>query len=406
MEYFEYKSRNRVNGKVFHGVITADDTERAADNLKRRGEDILEIKPMSDFFNIRKTIYNLSVRTNKKTKAEFFAMLKFMLDSGLSLHESLTSIRDTSVNKQLRNLSRTTADEVRKGALLSLAIERSGQFDNATVRQVNAGEESGNMSDTINRLTEQIEREIEFSGKIKNAMMYPIIICVVMVAVLWVLMTMVVPSLADTLISMGGELPLITKIVIGISNFMSKATPYIVLLILALVIGYKTARKDKVFKLKTDTLKLRIPIVGTMIEKIELSRFCRNLSAMQKSGISLVHSLKIVGEAVKNTKIAEGIQKACRLVEMTGMNLSTAMSRSGNFPAMMLQLIEVGIDSGGICNVLDRIAQQYEKDVDTGLKRITSLIEPAMIVVVGVLAGTVVISIFLPMLSLTDNLEV
>lgn len=185
---------------------------------------------------------------------------------------------------------------------------------------------------------------------------------------------------------------------------MSKAALYIFIIGIALVAAYRMALRDKGFKLKNDTFKLKIPIVGNMLEKIELSRFCRNLSAMQKSGISLVHSLKIVVEAVKNKKIAEAVQKSCRLVEMTGMNLSAALAKSGDFPAMMLQLIEVGIDSGGICNVLDRIAEQYEKEVDTGLKRITSLIEPTMIVVVGLLAGTVVISIFLPMMSLTDNI--
>jgi len=404
MEYFEYRTKNPMTGKVFRGIITADDSESAADNLKRRGEEILEIKSMNDILNIRKTLYNLSVKTNKKTKAEFFAMLKFMLDSGMSLHESLVSIRDSSINKQLRNMSRVIADEVRKGAALSLAMQRSGQFDNAVVRQVNAGEESGNMSDTLARLTGQTEREIEFSGKIKNAMMYPIMICIVMIVVLWVLMTMVVPSLAETLISMGGELPLITKIVIGVSSFMSKAALYIFIIEIALVAAYRMALRDKGFKLKNDIFILKLPIVGNMLEKIELSRFCRNLSAMQKSGISLVHSLKIVVEAVKNKKIAEAVQKSCRLVEMTGMNLSAALAKSGDFPAMMLQLIEVGIDSGGICNVLDRIAEQYEKDIDTGLKRITSLIEPAMIVVVGLLAGTVVISIFLPMMSIADNI--
>ena len=143
-----------------------------------------------------------------------------------------------------------------------------------------------------------------------------------------------------------------------------------------------------------------------MLEKIELSRFCRNLSAMQKSGIALVGSLKTVQAAIKNTKISMAVEKATRLVEISGMNLSNALAKAGSFPAMMLQLIEVGINSGQICEVLDKIAIQYEKDVDVGLKRVTSLIEPAMIVVVGLLAGTVVISIFLPMFSLADSLEV
>lgn len=174
-------------------------------------------------------------------------------------------------------------------------------------------------------------------------------------------------------------------------------------IIIAAVIAYRIAIKNEAFKMTVDTNKLKIPIVGNMLERMELSRFCRNLSAMQKSGITLVSSLKIVDAAVKNQKIAKEVMKACRLVEISGMNLAAAMARAGKFPPMMLQLIEIGIGSGKITEVLDKIAVQYEKEVDTSLKRITSLIEPILIVVVGLLAGTVVISIFLPMFSMVDT---
>lgn len=406
MEYYEYKSRNRVTDKVLKGIVTADDLESAEEHLKKRGEDIIEISVMQDFLGIRKIIYALSTKTSKKTKVEFFSMLKFMLESGMSLHESLVNIRDSSIDKSLKNLARVVADEVRRGSDLSNAMRKTGQFDTSMVQQINAGEEAGNIDETLERLTDQIEHEIEFKGKIKSAMMYPIIICVVMVIVLWVMMTLVVPSLAETLISMGGELPLITKIVIGASEFMAASTPYIILLTIALIIGYRIMLKNQSIKLKIDGYKLKIPIVGGMIEKIELSRFCRNLSAMQQSGIALVGSLKTVQSAIKNEEIARAVKKAARLVEISGMNLSNALARAGSFPAMMLQLVDVGINSGQVCEVLDKIAIRYEKDVDIGLKRITSLIEPILIVVVGLLAGTVVISIFLPMFSMTDSLEV
>lgn len=406
MQYFEYKTKNHADGKTFKGIITADNIESAEDALKRRGEDIIILSEMQDVLNIRKTLYSISVRASKKTKLEFFTMLKFMLDAGMSLHESLVNIRDTGMNKSLKGLSGKMADEVRKGSTLSHAMRKTGQFDEAICEQLRAGEESGSINDTIARLIEQIEREIEFKGKIKSAMIYPIIICVVMVVVLWVMMTVVVPSLAKTLVSMGGELPLITKIVIGISNAMSKATPYMIVFIIAIVFGYKAAIKNDAFKFEVDGRKLKIPIVGDMLEKIELSKFCRNLSAMQKSGIALVGSLGIVVSAVKNKKIAKEISKAARLVEISGMNLAAALAKAGRFPPMMLQLIEVGIGSGKITDVLDKIAEQYEKEVDISLKRITSLIEPVMIVVVGILAGTVVISIFLPMFSMVDNMGV
>lgn len=312
----------------------------------------------------------------------------------------------SGVNKSMKGLAGKLADSVRRGTTLSTAAQDSGQFDSATVEQLKAGEESGSILDTLSRLMKQYEREIEFKSKIKSAMMYPIIICVVMVVVLWVMMTVVVPSLADTLISMGGELPLITKIVIGVSNGMAVMTPYLIILLIGIVIAYRIAVKNESFKLAVDTQKLKLPIVGSMLEKIELSKFCRNLSSMQKSGITLVSSLGIVVSAVKNKKISKQVQKASRLVEISGMSLAAALAKAGYFPSMMLQLIEVGISSGKITEVLDKIAEQYEKEVDISLKRITSLIEPIMIVVVGVLAGTVVIAIFLPMFEMTSNMGV
>lgn len=406
MEYFEYTVKNHLTGKKSRGIVTSDNVEAAEETLKRRGEDIIEIALMPDIFGVRRKIYDFSTRVNKKTKCEFFSMLNVMLDAGMSLHNALINVRDTSINKSLRNLARNAADEVRKGATLSSAVRKTKQFDNALVEQITAGEESGTMNNTLTRIVAQMEREMEFKGKIKNAMMYPVIICVVMVIVLWVLMTVVVPSLANTLVSMGGELPLITKIVISVSDFMAASTPYIITAIIIAVVAYRIAVKNEKIKLRIDTYKLKIPLIGKMLEKIELSRFCSNLSAMQKSGITLVSSLKIVEAAIKNKRIASYVEKACNLVEISGLNLSTALSRAGSFPSMMLQLIEVGIESGQITEVLDRISLQYEKETDVSLKRITSLIEPIMIVVVGLLAGVVVCSIFLPMFSLTDSLGV
>lgn len=404
MDYFEYKVRNRLNGKITRGVITSDDMESAADTLKKRGESVIEIDYLKDFMNLRKLSFRLSNRVGKRIVLEFYTMLSFMLEAGMSLHESLINIRDSSINKKLRNLARVVADEVRKGATLSQSMKKSGAVNNAVVEQIRAGEESGTVPTALKRLITQTETELEFSGKLKSAMMYPIIICVVMVAVLWVLMTVVVPSLSKTLVSMGGELPLITKIVIGVSDFMAKATPFFIVFVISSIIAYRILIKKPEFKFMVHRYKLKIPIVGEMLIKIELSRFCRNLSALQQSGITLVTSLKICEASIKNAKIEKAAQKACRLVEIFGMNLGTALKKAGSFPGMMLQLIEVGISSGQICDVLDKIALQYEKEVDTSLKRVTSLIEPILIVVVGIIAGTVVVSIFLPMFSMTDNM--
>lgn len=245
MDYFEYKVRNRLNGKITRGVITSDDMESAADTLKKRGESVIEIDYLKDFMNLRKLSFRLSNRVGKRIVLEFYTMLSFMLEAGMSLHESLINIRDSSINKKLRNLARVVADEVRKGATLSQSMKKSGAVNNAVVEQIRAGEESGTVPTALKRLITQTETELEFSGKLKSAMMYPIIICVVMVAVLWVLMTVVVPSLSKTLVSMGGELPLITKIVIGVSDFMAKATPFFIVFVISSIIAYRILIKNR-----------------------------------------------------------------------------------------------------------------------------------------------------------------
>jgi len=401
--YFDYRAKAANSNKVFRGVITADTLGSAIENLKNKGLTIVEITPMADFLSIRQTFHTFSDRITKKTVLEFFEQLSFMLNTDISLYEALTILRDNGANKKIKALSRPLADGVRKGLSLHEAMESVNYFSVTTVQQVKSGEESGNVPDTLKRVAAEMTREMEFKKKIKSAMTYPIIICVVMVIVLWVLMTLVVPSISETIIGLGGELPMITKIVIAVSNGMRKTTPLFILLVIASVGTYKFMCRNKEFKCKADRIKIKIPLVGKIIEKLELSRFCKNLSTMQESGIPLVHSLAITQNSLKNTYIRRMIEKSAHLVEVSGLDLSLALSKGGKFPELMIQLIEVGVNTGKISEVLSRISEQYQKEIDDSVKKITSMIEPAMIIIVGILAGTVVISMFLPLMSIMDT---
>ena len=403
MMYFDYRAKAANSNKVFRGVITADTLGSAIENLKNKGLTIVEITPMADFLSIRQTFHTFSDRITKKTVLEFFEQLSFMLNTDISLYEALTILRDNGANKKIKALSRPLADGVRKGLSLHEAMESVNYFSVTTVQQVKSGEESGNVPDTLKRVAAEMTREMEFKKKIKSAMTYPIIICVVMVIVLWVLMTLVVPSISETIIGLGGELPMITKIVIAVSNGMRKTTPLFILLVIASVGTYKFMCRNKEFKCKADRIKIKIPLVGKIIEKLELSRFCKNLSTMQESGIPLVHSLAITQNSLKNTYIRRMIEKSAHLVEVSGLDLSLALSKGGKFPELMIQLIEVGVNTGKISEVLSRISEQYQKEIDDSVKKITSMIEPAMIIIVGILAGTVVISMFLPLMSIMDT---
>ena len=402
MEYYDYTAR--VGGKVKKGVTTAADMETAAENLIARGFTVITIAPMQDAFNIRRTMYGMSHRIKKKNIKDFFDQLSFMLGTNLPQNNALLILRDSGVDKKLKYIARLVAEKTRTGMALHEALNTTDYFDVSTIKQLEAGEQSGNVPEALERLVKQYERDLEFSGKIKNAMIYPCLILSVMVIVLWVLMTMVVPALSATLISLGGELPAITQIVIAVSGFVKASTPYMIVGVITAVIMYKKMMKQKHFKLTVDTFKLRLPIIGSMLMKIEMSRFCRNLSAIQDSGIALVPSLAVTQSAIKNGKLKAATEKASKLVEMSGESLSSALAKTRSFPPLMIQLIEVGVNAGRITGILNKIATQYEKEVDASIKKITGLIEPIMIILVGLLAGTVVMAMYLPILSLVDTM--
>lgn len=404
MQYFEYTIQNPINQKKEKGVLTSDDYKSAVEQLKSRGMTVVELVPMKDFLNIRKRIYGAIHGMRKKNIKDFFEQLSFMLSTNLPMYSALLILRDIGADKKLKYLAHPIAESIRKGLPLHEALAKTGCFSQSDIMQIKSGEESGNVPYSLSRLVVQYTRDIDFANKIKAALTYPVIIMVVMFIVLWVLMTMVVPTLEQTLMSMGGELPIITKIVIATSEFMKISTPYIILCVIGVVFAYKKLMENESFGEKADKLKLKIPLIGVVITKIEMSRFCRNLSAIQKSGIALVPSLTVTASSIKNRYFKNALIKATQLVEISGINLSSALSKAGKFPVIMVQLIEVGISAGQITGTLDKIAEQYEREVDYSIKKMASLIEPTMIVIVSFLVGIVVTSVFLPILSITDTM--
>ena len=403
MQYYDYTAR-RPDGKIEHGTITGDNQEQVIDTLKAKSLVVLAVAPMRDLFQIRKAVYNMQHRIKKKNVKEFLEQLGFMLDTNLQTYNALVILRDSSVDKKQQMIARPVAEGVRKGLPLHEALRKSGYFEEAAVMQVKAGEEAGGVSKSMDRLVKQYERELEFISKIKNAMTYPVLIISVMVIVLWILMTMVVPTISQTLIDLGGELPIITKFVIGVSSFLSTSTIYIIAGIVLLAVGYKNMMRAEQFALQVDRRKMHIPVLGKLLVKIELSRFCRNLSAVQKSGIALVPSLQVTQTAIKNRYLKQAAQKATKMIQMSGASLSAALAAAGAFPAMMIQMIEIGVNAGNITEILDRIAAQYEHETDNQIKKVTGLMEPIMIIIVGILAGTVVVSMFLPLMSVMDTM--
>lgn len=404
MKYFEYKVKDS-SGKVKSDVITADSREEALQNLKGRGLVIVELAEMQDFLSIRATLHKYSTAIKKVDVAEFFEQMSFMLDTDIKIYNALVVLRDFGASKKLSYLAGNIANEVRQGSSLYEAI---GKYDNIfedyMIQQVRSGEESGDMAGALTSLAAQIRREIEFSKKVSGALVYPAFILVMLVAVVAALMILVIPSLAGTLTAMGGELPGVTVFVINLSDFFVNYWWALLAGILVLVVTWIVLNKVPITKYNIDRIFLKIPIFGALIQKIDLARFCRCMSSMLSCGVSLVKALNIAKTTITNKYMLAAMEQCEEDIRLNGWSFPYALRQRNTFPEIMVQLIEIGVTSSKIPEVMTKLANQYEEESSDLLKKLTGMIEPAMMIILGGVVGTVVIAMFLPMMSVLDTL--
>lgn len=405
MNYYDYRAINRVTLENKKGVITADDIDTAKMYLKNKYYDIRYINNMRDFLGIRKGLYNIRHYVNKQSIKNFLEQLSFMLDTDISLHEALVFMRDNSEENSLRYMSRPIAEDVRKGLTLSDALANTGFFDDIIIYRIKAAEEGGNVPEVISEIAYDLEKTIDFKSKVKGAMIYPTVIFVVFNIAMLILMTIIVPMLTEVIISMGGELPLITKIVIKISDCIKQILPIGVFFTVIAVILYNILRrKSKEFCLKADELKLKIPIIKKFIMLSSMKTFCSTVAALQKSNITLGRSLYMSHKSMSNTFIQEAVKNASKSVEGFGVDFGQALQNERLFPNMMVQMVMVGNKTGKIIEILNRLSRRYETELDSQLKVITKLIEPIMIVFLGIIVGFVVVGIYMAMFSMSKGI--
>lgn len=404
MKYFEYKVKDS-SGKVKKDVITADSREEALQNLKGRGLVVVELAEMQDFLSIRATLHNHSTAIKKVDVAEFFEQMSFMLDTDIKIYNALVVLRDFGASRKLSHLAGNIANEVRQGSSLYEAI---GKYDNIfedyMIQQVRSGEESGDMAGALTNLAAQIRREIEFSKKVSGALMYPAFILVMLVVVVGALMILVIPSLAGTLTAMGGELPGVTVFVINVSDFFVNYWWALLAAILLLVVTWIVLNKIPITKYNIDMIFLKIPVFGSLIQKIDLARFCRCMSSMLSCGVSLVKALNIAKTTISNKYMLDAMERCEEDIRLNGWSFPYALRQRNTFPEIMVQLIEIGVTSSKIPEVMTKLANQYEEESSDLLKKLTGMIEPAMMIILGGVVGTVVIAMFLPMMSVLDTL--
>jgi len=398
---FDYSVRD-AQGKVQKGSIEAPSEEAVAGRLRAMGlapVSITEVKTGGMQTEIK--IPGLSDRIGLKDIAIMSRQLATMISSGLSLLRSLTILAEQTENQALAKIVSQVRSDVEAGVSLSSALGKHDEFPPLMVNMVRAGEVGGFLDDVLESVAKNFEEEVKLRAKIKSAMTYPTVVFVIAIIAVVGMLLFIVPVFVTMFENLGGDLPLPTKILVAISNFVKFG---FVPIVIAIIVGsyfWRKNRHQEAFRRKIEPTFLKLPVFGNLFQKIAVSRFTRNLGAMIRSGVPILQALDIVGEASGNIVI-EDAAKDVRESVRTGHSLAGPLAQHAVFPPMVVQMMAVGEDTGALDTMLDKIADFYDQEVEATTDALTSLIEPLMIAVLGGIIGAMIIALYMPIFKVFD----
>lgn len=402
---FEYEAKENATGKKVQSQITADSEQSAAKAIRQQGLVPLEIRPVDSdsLFSLDHYLKRIST----KDKVLFSRQLATLINAGLPLVQSLRNVASQTTNKQFRIIINNVITDVEAGKPLSKALSNYPRvFDTVFVNLVAAGETSGTLDKSLERIADQQEKQAEIISKVRGAMAYPAIIILVMIAVVGFMVVRVLPEVKNIYQGLGNtELPLVTKILLFVSDVTVKYW-WIELIVLAIVLfsGTRWARSVS-GKRFFDKVKLKVPLFGPLFYKLYMARFARVGGTLIGSGVPLLQVLDVTAKSINNVYIAESLNKAAEKVR-GGKALSDALKNDPYFLDLVPNMLHIGEQSGQIEQMMSKIADYYEKEVDNQIKTLSSIIEPILMVLLGVVALIVVAAVLLPIYSLAgkDNL--
>lgn len=325
-----------------------------------------------------------------------------MLESGIALLRALTIIEKQAEKPKLREMFAQIKNDVSQGQTLSSALAKNPKyFDKLYVSMVKAGEASGSLDVVLVRLAKSKEEAEELKGKVKGAMIYPIIVVVVSFAIVFLLMSFVVPRFAEMFDGAGMKMPALTLVVMNAADFMQKFW-YIILAAIGFG-GFSVSKAIKTpkGKEKYDKFVLKVPMIGTLLRKVSVARFTRTMATLLSSGVPILVAFDIASETSGNILISRAIDSARNSIK-EGNTIAKPLEQSGEFPVMVTQMIEVGEESGTITEMLNKVSDFMETDIKQGLQGLVAAMEPLAIVIMAVVVGTIVIALFLPLFSISD----
>lgn len=402
MKYF-YQARTK-EGEVRSGTVEAVSQEAALEVLQKHNLFVTALESVKEQPAWGKKI-TFFERVSRKDIVDFSRQLSIMFKSNVSLLESLETIAEQVKKSVFKEKILGLASQIKGGTSFSKALSSEPKlFSGFYVSMVKSGEISGSLADSLDYLADHLEREYNLSASIKGAMVYPALVVCVMVAVLTIMMVFVIPNLTETLEASGVELPFVTKLVIIVSDFMrSQGLVFIALLVIFGVCGLKFAKSKKGSK-SLDKISLKLPVIGDFVKKVNLSTFAENLSTLIGGGVPITQALDITGSIVKNSVYKKIIKTARDEVEK-GESISSVLVRfPKEFTPMFCQMISVGEKTGSLDKTLMNVVNFYQKEVDRAIKSMLSILEPMLVVFLGLIVAGIMAAVMLPMYQMMGSI--
>ena len=400
MPVYSYKAKD-IEGKTVNATLEAQGQAFVIDTLRKKGLTIISIEEAKE-----KKKKGISIGGKKKIKSDdlviFARQLATMIDAGIPLMQGLDILCEQIEHKEFRNVISRVKNDVETGSTLSEAISRHPRvFSQLFINMVRAGESSGMLDEIMDRLAGYMEKSSALQRKISSALIYPAVVICMAILITLILLLKVIPTFKEIFAGFGAKLPTPTLVLIIISDIFKRY--FLVLFGVLGGLGFIISRyiKTEDRRLRLDRLLLDLPVFGILFRKVAVSKFTRTLSTLIKSGVSILAALEIVGRTSGN-KVVENAVSDVRASIREGENIATPLAKSGVFPPMVVRMISVGEQTGELEKMLEKISDFYDEQVDSAVAGLTSMIEPLIIAFLGIVIGSIVIAMFMPIFKMSE----
>jgi type IV pilus assembly protein PilC len=402
---FAYTARN-ARGKVVKGRVEAASESAAVGKLRTLGVAPIELREAAPATGLNAEIRlpGLQKGAGLKDLAVMSRQLATMISSGLSLLRALSVLAQQTENKALQTILADVRSDVETGASLSVALARHAKtFPPLMISLVTAGETGGFLERSLNSIADTFEKEVKLRDTVKSALTYPVMVLLLAILAVIGMLIFIVPVFENMFAGLDSELPAPTQFLVFLSSIMPWVMPPLIIGLIVFMIWWRANKNTDAVRRRVDPVKFKLPVFGNLFKKVALARFSRNFSTMIGAGVPILQALAVVGDTSGNWVISQASRNVADSVRQ-GKSIAAPLAAEPVFPSMVTQMIAVGEDAGSLEQMLDKIADFYEAEVESTTEALTSLIEPLMIAVIGVVIGGMIVALYMPVFSIFENI--